>query len=717
MSFEKIQIENSKLPHARFDLSKEHYTTFQWGEVSPILVRTIDTPDQKISFTSSKLARLNPLISPTYGKIKIKEYYQFVPWRSIFRGANSFLAQVERRANYDKLMSRVDRLPRIETCVFMYLLTRQGYSHSWMWGRNGSDVTTNSWTLMTSQYDRVWNAIFPTMSTTYTEIDPTQYSGCENQNGITWANSKWQIDPQTADYACCAHDSSLDVDVKFAMKLTQKGLRLQKMILGCGLPLSFQSDYKFSILHLLSVYRAYFDIFQIKQYWNWEQTAAYELVKYYDTNVSSAWDISLQTLNSNFDLKGIFFRFIDELVDMYYTANVDNISSQLPLDWSIGASDLEKLNGMTELNGISEISGVGTNEPSLTNSGATILNSNMGGNNLNPLGLQQAINSLPGTQLFSQFTDEFIKKAYYYCNKKTQLGFDIANLLKSKGLGGYVDLLDSGFVGKCETSLTISEVISTADTNLRQLGDYAGQSSRWNGSDKMYLHNNEIGVLVGLAVVVPESHLSNCPDMSQSYTTPQEWYNPILDGLGYEGLSRMAIGHDEAQFHQRSGTLLKGTFGLQPRYQSSKVANDTRAGMFALRSVRDSYNPFHLARLITTHESEVVHATPLSSSGSFVDNTEVLETTQIETFPNAGEVWRFPAKYEFMGHYNRIFYDDPGVSQDWFVNQMDERYPTDGFMAFFMWQISCSAPKLPVSKTFETICEETEDNHTWTASK
>lgn len=716
MSFEKIQIENSKLPHARFDLSKEHYTTFQWGEVSPILVRTIDTPDQKISFTSNKLARLNPLISPTYGKIKIKEYYQFVPWKSIFRGCNSFLAQVERRANYDKLMSRVDRLPRIETCVFMYLLTRGGYSHSWMWGRNGSDVTTNSWTLMTTNYDKVWNGIFPTMSTTYTNLDPTQYSGCENQNGVTWANSQWQIDPQTADYVCCAHNSTMNIDMKFAMKLTQKGLRLQKLILGCGLPLSFQSDYNFSILHLLSVYRAYFDIFQIKQYWNWEQTAAYELIKYYDTNVSSAWDINLQTLNSNSDLNGIFFRFIDELVDMYYTANVDNISSQLPLDWNLNATELQKLSGMVELDGIvsaNQNNPIGGGNPTVGYQ--TLAYPSDGGNALNPAG-NLPTNTLD-TQYFSQFTDEFIKKCYYYCNKKTQLGYDIANLLKAKGLGGYVDLLDSGFVGKCETSLTISEVISTADTNLRQLGDYAGQSSRLCGSDRMYLHNNEIGVLVGLAVVVPESHLSNCPDMSQAYTTPQEWYNPILDGLGYEGLSRMAIGHDDAQFHQRSGTLLKGTFGLQPRYQSSKVANDTRAGMFALRSVRDSYNPFHLARLITTHESEVVHSLPLSSSGSFVDNTEVLETTQIETFPNAGEVWRFPAKYEFMGHYNRIFYDDPGVSQDWFVHQMDERYPVDGFMAFFKWQMNCSAPKLPTSKTFETICEETEDNHTWTATK
>ena len=487
MSFEKIQIENSKLPHARFDLSKEHYTTFQWGEVSPILCRTFDTPDQKFSFSSQKLARLNPLISPTYGKIKIKEYYQFVPWKSVFRGCNSFLAQVSRKANYDKLLSRVDRLPRIESAVFMYLLTRAGFSHSWIFARQGSDILSNEWTPLTGGFMNAWRAFFPTLASTQNTLDPTVNSGCENQNRITWKDSDWKFSPDTSDYMCCSYASGPKYDMKICMKLTQKGLRLQKLILGAGLPLSFQPGMFFSILHLLSIYRAYFDIFQIKQYWIWEDTGAYELIKYYDTNTSGAWDITLNSLENNSDLYTIFNRFVNELVDMYYTANVNNISSQLPLDWQLTAPELQDLSGLIELDGISSVSQI---DPSTgatpTRDNQEFANISGSGNTLNPAGV------LPTTdnqQFFSQFTDEFIKKAYYYCNKKTQLGYDIANLLKAKGLGGYVDLLDSGFIGKCETSLTISEVISTADTSLRQLGDYAGQSSRWEGSDKMYVHN------------------------------------------------------------------------------------------------------------------------------------------------------------------------------------------------------------------------------------
>lgn len=714
MSFDKIQIENSKLPHSRFDMSKEHYSTFHWGEVSPILCKTLDVPDSKYSFDSTKLARLNPLISPTYGKIRLKEYYQFVPWKSIFRGCNSFLAQVSRKANYDTLTSRVDRLPRIESCVFMYYLTRYGNSHSWMWERSGADQTSNQWGLLSSNFKFCWETIFPTMPTTYVNLDPDSVSGCENIIGNNWTNSEWTFSPDTADYRCTGHRSPQNLDVLFAMKLTQKGLRFQKIILGAGLPLSFQSGEMCSILHLLAIYRAYFDIFQIKQYWNWESTACCSLIKYYDTRVSGTWDITLQTLESNNTLRTIVFRFFEELIDMFYTANVDNISSQLPLNWTMSASELTDLNGMLELDGLPVVKSdpLGNMTPSVQYQ--NISSSGDAGNNLDPIGV------LPnnGTQeYFSQFTDEFIKKAYYYCNKKSQLGYDIANLLKAKGMGSYVDLLDSGFVGKCETALTISEVISTADTNLRELGDYAGQSSKWQGSERMYVHNNEIGVLVGLAVVVPESHLSNCPDMSQFYTTPQQFYNPLLDGLGYEPLPRLAIGHDEAQFHQNGTNQLAGTFGLQPRYQSTKVMNDTRSGLFALRSVRDTYNPFHLAQLITTHESEVVINGSVASDGRFLDNTQPSEPNTLETFPNAGDQWRFPAKFEFMGHYNRIFYDDAGVSQNWFRNVQDVRYPVDGFMAFFEFHVNASCPMLPVSKTFETICEESEDKKTWTASR
>lgn len=710
MSFEKIQVESSTLKHARFDFSKEHYGSARWGEVSPSMVKTLCTPDQKFSFTSNKLARLAPLISPAYGRIRLKEYFQFVPWRSIFKGCEHFLSQVERRPNFDKLMQRSSIIPRIETAVFMYYLCCKRNSHGFLWKRDNtqSDPTQSTWSIQTSNEDKAFKPLFNITATNLLPWNDFAYE-------TNYSTSEWAFSPDAADYRAIVEESAGNVDGTYAIKLTQRGLRFQKVLIGSGYPVSFQLGFKQSALHLWAVYKAYFDIFQIKQYQNYEETALYRLIRFYDTqNCNSSNECTLANLDSDATLKQMWFNFFDELCDMFYTANADSVSSELPLNWNLTAPELSALNGMLELDGIvaaNQNYPVGANNPTLGT--AVFAYPIDGGNNLDPSGVLP--NSFD-TQYFSQFTDEFIKKAYYYCNKKTQIGNNIADLLRAKGMGGFVDLLDSGFIGKCETPITISEVISTADTNLRGLGDYAGQASRWDGSSRFYIHNKEVGILVALYCVIPDSHLSNSPDMSLAATTPQEFYNPILDGLGYEGQPRMAIGHDEALYHQNGRTNLLATFGLQPRFQNFKTMNDTRSGCFALRSQRDSYDPFHMVKLINCSENEVVLQAPVAANGDFKDHSLVYPVSQ-QTFPNAGMEWRYPAKYDNIGHYDRIFVQDNGLTPQWFSQDNDIKYPIDNFMLFFLFNVSASCPMLPTSKTFETIECEDENTKTFTVSR
>lgn len=708
MSFSKIQVQSSKLKHAGFEFSKKHYATARWGEVSPSFVRTLATPDQSVTWSSKKLARLSPLISPAFGRCIVKEYFQFVPWRIIFRGCNSFLAQIERRPDATTLMSRVDQLPRISTDVLMYYLCQKGNSRMYVWARSGTDAVANTWSILSNNYIAACRAVFPSLPTTLTGLDPVN----EFSYSTTWSTDEYQFAPDVADYRVTGHNTQIDYDFTVAIKLTQRGSRFEKLVHGCGLPLSFQPGVTFSCLHLLAAYKAYFDIFNLPQYENWEETFCYRLIRYYDThNPSPSNDCTLANLNSNSDLHTLWFGFFDELCTMYYTANADNISSQLPTDWTVNAPELESLNGMLELNGLPTVDPSGAQVPQ--SKSQTFYNVTEGGMNLDPVSALPQDSS--GNALFSQFTDEFIKRAYYWCQKKTQTGNKIADLLRAKGLGGYVDLLDSGFLGKCETPLTISEVISTADTQFRTLGDYAGQCSDWKESSSFHIHNDEIGVIVGLYCVVPEeANLVNSPDMSQMCCTPQEFYNPILDGLGFSPLARLGIGHEEANFHQNGGSGLRSTFGLQPRYQEFKVQPDTASGGFALRSQRDTYGPFHLQKMIVTHENEVQMTTPINVNGVFTDNSVVAENNQ--TFPNAGYMWRYPCRYDFIGHYDRIFQEDNGIPS-LFYDNFDNNYPIDNFMLFFVFPCKGNAPMLPTSKSFETIECENEDNNTFKVTR
>lgn len=710
MSFSKIQVQSSKLKKNGFDFTKKHYATATWGEVSPSFVKTICTPDQSITWTSQKLSRLAPLISPAFGRCTLKEYFQFVPWRTIFKGCNHFLSQVERRPDSDKNMMRVSQLPMVDTSIFMYYLLEKGNSHSFIWGRSGSDNTSNSWSLLnSSQFNTASLIFFPSMPSTSTVFVPLSDWATES----SWGGD-WDFTPDVADYSCIGYSTSLQYDLRVAMKLTQKGARFQKFILGCGLPLSFQNGSMFSILHLIAVYKAYFDIFNLPQYDNFEETYCYQLIRFYDTNNPlPIYDATFNNLDSNPTLKSLWWGFFDECCNMYYTANADNISSQLPLDWSLTAPELNALNGMIEMDGIPAVDNTDPVVGSKPDIGfASISTTASGGNNLNPA---VALPSHNGQEFFTQFSDEFTRKAYYWCQKKTQIGNKIADLLRAKGMGGYVDLLDSGFLGKCETQLTISEVISTADTNLRSLGDYAGQSSNYKQSGSFHLHSDEVGVLVGLYVIVPDdAHLVNSPDMSQMCCTPQTFYNPVLDGLGYSPLARMGVGHQEAMFKQNGGTGLLSTFGLQPRFQEWKVQNDTAVGGFALRSQRNTFDPFHMQKLVPTHENETQLTSSVSATGVFTDSSTVAADNQ--TFPNAGESWRYPCRYPSIGHYNRIFQDDSGVPDNFYQN-FDINYPSDNFMLFFVFPCKGTAPMLSVARSFETIECENEDNNTFKVTR
>lgn len=703
MSFAKIQVEQSTIKHSRFDFSKQHYATARWGEVSPSIVRTICTPDQKLRFSSSKLARLSPMISPAYGKIRLKEYFQFVPWRSIFKGCEHFLSQVDRLPDYDKLMQRVSIIPRVETAVFMYYLCCRRNSHGFIWKRDNTqtDPTQSTWTIQTSNEDKLFKPLF---GITATNLVPWNEFGYETD----WSSSDWQFDPDAADYRAIVTESAGNVDGTYAIKLTQRGCRFQKLLLGAGYPISFQLGVKMSALHLFAVYKAYFDIFQIKQYQNYEETALYKLIRFYDTNnCSLSNEASLANLDSDSTLKNMWFRFFDELTEMFYTANADAVSSEIPLDWNVSAPELSALNAITELSGI-KLNWQPTSASRPTD------DTNVFFDTYSDIFMNPGLSNAGG--VFNQLSDEFIKKAYYYTNKKLQIGNNIADLLRARGMGGFVDLLDSGFLGKTETSITVSEVISTADTTLRALGDYAGQASEFDKSSNFYLHNNEVGVLVGLYCVVPESHLSNSPDLTLLATTPQDFYNPIFDGLGYEGQPRLAIGHDEALFHQNGTSQLLSTFGLNPRYQNFKVQNDTRSGGFALRSQRDTYDPFHLSKLISCHENEVVINGTIAANGDFKDNS-LVSPVQQQTFPNAGYEWRYPARYDNIGHYDRIFDIDYGLTPVWWSKDNDLKFPNDNFMLFFEINVDAQCPMLPVSKTFETIECETEGANTFTSTK
>jgi hypothetical protein len=75
-----------------FDLSHEHKTTMRFGLLYPLLVEEA-LPGDEWKFSTTKLLRMMPLISPVMHRIKIYEHWFFVPNRILWNNWEKFITE------------------------------------------------------------------------------------------------------------------------------------------------------------------------------------------------------------------------------------------------------------------------------------------------------------------------------------------------------------------------------------------------------------------------------------------------------------------------------------------------------------------------------------------------------------------------------------------------------------------------------------------------
>jgi len=79
-----------KVDTNRFDLSHDHKTSFQMGELIPTNVIEC-LPGDKFNISCENMLRFAPLISPVMHKVKVTTHYFFVPTRLLWNGWESFI--------------------------------------------------------------------------------------------------------------------------------------------------------------------------------------------------------------------------------------------------------------------------------------------------------------------------------------------------------------------------------------------------------------------------------------------------------------------------------------------------------------------------------------------------------------------------------------------------------------------------------------------------
>lgn len=89
--FDVLKIKSAVKNHNKFDLSRTHLTTMEFGEIVPLLAEET-VPGDKFSVNGMYFSRLAPLVKPTYGKFSFKTVAGYVPYHMIAADSEAWFA-------------------------------------------------------------------------------------------------------------------------------------------------------------------------------------------------------------------------------------------------------------------------------------------------------------------------------------------------------------------------------------------------------------------------------------------------------------------------------------------------------------------------------------------------------------------------------------------------------------------------------------------------
>lgn len=88
--FDVLKVKSAVKSHNKFDLSRTHLTTMNFGEIVPLMAEET-IPGDKFSVNADFFSRLAPLVKPTYGKFQFKTVAGYVPYHMIADDAEAWI--------------------------------------------------------------------------------------------------------------------------------------------------------------------------------------------------------------------------------------------------------------------------------------------------------------------------------------------------------------------------------------------------------------------------------------------------------------------------------------------------------------------------------------------------------------------------------------------------------------------------------------------------
>lgn len=775
-----VAIQNAGFKRSKFPMGKNLYTSCGFGEVSPVQCLQTDS-GTATALEGELLAYLASINGPTYGHVNLELWHYFVQYTDLLETYPILMSQTAAQGidgvvapeNLPNLPRNViSLLPLFFSHCTVYMRTTEFNGHSTYWcpimqaNTEGSveqvagfarllnthlsaglpsgvapfkfennsllgykNISVDLRVLVdVPAYDDYHEGI-------YIPLSNPAYLGDITDNDATVANTLFEM--HDADGKTASRDYSTGVDIApvtidgadfiierkmdgfvyaFAFRLHAFGSRLFKVLRGTNWTFDFTDKTAQSLLPLFAVYKAYYSCFGLTLYENWNYTPAGRLLKIYD-NASGGGDSHLFLnylkdlsidLNPTTDLFGSFIR---ELGSMWYTQSQDFISALTKSP----VSSVTPTQSLVDSIGPHVGASIPAQLPSVTQPGVGGTNSVVPDKNEHAY-----INRI----IHGHLDAETLKTLYQVTNRNSIAGKRIEELLRTQGLGKWVDSAKPRFIGHWKTPVKFEQEFSTANTfdgdNGAIIGERGGHGQAYDAFKKVHYDTDENGFVVSLIAVVPDAGYFQSHNIAYDCVKKEDFYLADFDGKGQELLPiKMVCGDMPVSLLEGDTVLENATmaaFGWGPRSAKFKVNFNTVSGDFAKRSKRKDLLTYNTDKFINLGET-IETSNSVKSDG--IAGNPNLKHREIEAqalfpvseFPRAGLVWRYPTRYPWLGNFNRIFaavgddavnYSNPLNIDNMFKSYEWVNNEEDGFDVMGTFQCNQYANKLPITDSYET---------------
>lgn len=644
----------------------DNNTTMDFGYLQPLMSQRLEGRS-KIKASWRQLVRPAPMPVPTFGRMEILNEVSFCPISDVFPAYEAMISRQPYSVGNTSYV--VQNVPTLSNSLLVWILLSKFCKFSFYVdssaGKDGSKYVLQT-SMSSDTLSNMVKNLYYVMShgAGLVAITPNSKVAFSSSN----FSNDGSITPVGADFIV-QHSDHI-----YCFQLTQSGRRLRSTLIGLGYSLSPDDNSPVSMIPLFAYYKCYFDRFAIVRDSGWPNTKCFAYIKVLETR--NPVNHGIEFVKSGQDPTGrieTFFDFVlNELSNTWYTQGNDFMSIHTLEPVTDYAKDV------------------------------SVSTYDQAGDPFNVTGVPQSGSVYQFVQL------ELIKRLARFVNKDSVIGKKMSDYLRVH-FGTQISnnlYRDVYHVSSHRTPLEVNDVFSTSDTSSgsgssatgEKLGAYAGKGIGFN-SNGFTFRASVPGYLFVFSCIVPKGGYFQGNSFDLYAVDNDTIPFPEFDALGYE-LTPLTSVIDTNNIASRSGSdISNASFGFVPRYTSLKVKKNVVNGDMSRRGSIDDLSPYYLDRIISYRVPQI----SLNDDKSY--NIKILTPSA----PVAGTEWRYPSKSNWLGNFNRIFYNDSylGVN-DGFNSGADDTLIDDHFIVQTAFNVTISDFLKPISMSFDTFEEDTD---------